>query len=169
MIQKAINNQTMVEVFNDSTGNVGYKTATISRDFMPKSKKDIEVKELIDLLNTPGGKYLLDTNKLLIKNRDVRNFLGIEPIDDYNLTRDLANEILASGDLVKLEQVLQYCSDESLTKIVEEAIAMSISSIPQANLIKAYSGYDIIEAIAETKAPGAEVAAQPNKVRKKLT
>lgn len=144
-----ISGSTMVEVSNDTFSIVGYTTERIKRDFPLGSRRKLELSEIEDVMNTPGGDVLFHENLLLIKDPKIREHLGLGQIDEFNLTRDQIREILASGNDTKLEETLQFCPDYVLDKIVQEAISMSITSFSTAGLIQAYSGMDVLEALKE--------------------
>lgn len=141
---------TEVEVFNDGYGVVGYSTDRVRKDFPKDSMKRITLEELEDVMNTLGGRQLFEQGQLLVKDEKVREYFDLAPLGTYNLDKERIKQLLESKDLAKLEEVLKYCSNEVLDKIVREAIEIRINSIPQAGLIRSYSGVDVAAFIEES-------------------
>ena len=144
-----LNDDTLVEVFNDYHSSVGYKLDRITRSLDKGTAKKIKMGELYELANSKGGKFLLEQNMLLIKEATVRESLGLKPIDKYSPTFEQIQELIDSGSKKELEDVLMYCSETTLEKIVQKAIAMPIKDLDKARLIQAYSGSDILTIIKE--------------------
>ena len=144
-----IGGSTLVEISNDSFSIVGYNTDKIKRDFPVGAKRQISLDEIEDVMNVPGGEVLFKENLLLIKDGKVREHLGLPALDEFNLTREQIRTLLATGDEGKLEEVLQFCTDPVLNKIVQESLDMKITSFAIAGLIKAYSGTDVLQIIKE--------------------
>lgn len=144
-----MNSDSMVEVSNDSFSVVGYNTDKIKRDFPVGSKRQITLGEIEEVMNIAGGEVLFRENLLLIKDPKVRTHLGLPDLDEYNLTRDQIRELLSVGNETKLEEVLQYCTDAVLGKIVQESLDMRITSFALADLIQSYSGTDVLSILKE--------------------
>lgn len=143
----------MIEVFNNQqSGSIGYTVDKVSRVWQfPGSMKKIRMEELYDAWNLRGGRILFTSGALLIKDSEAREALGLEPLDKYVLTNEETIELLKNKESSELEDVLQYCSNFVLEKIVEAAVTIPISDMGKANLIKKYSGIDIIKLIQEAE------------------
>lgn len=139
----------IVEVFNDHHSSVGYKLDRITRSFDIGTAKKIKMDELYELVNTKGGKFLLEENMLLIKDSSVREALGIKPLTKYSPSTKEIQEMLVNGKIQVLEELLQYCSDTTLEKIVRKAIDLPLENMAKARLIKSYSGIDVISIMQE--------------------
>lgn len=159
MVNINLKSDALVEVFNDAYGVVGYSTDKVSRDFPKDTMKKVTLAELEDVINSQGGRALFEKNRLLIKDEKIRTYFDLPELGHYNLTKEGIKTLLEEGSLTKLEEVLMYCSQDVLEKLVQEAIAIQITSIPQASLIKSYSGIDIMSLIEESKPK--EVARKP--------
>ena len=144
-----INDETIVEVYNDYHSSVSYKLDRITRSWDIGTVKKIKVAELYEAVNMKGGRYLFEQNILLIKESAVREALGLKVLDKYDISQKEIVELLQSGDRETLEDLLAYCSETTLSKIVQKAIDMPLSDMNKANLIKAYSGIDIVAVIKE--------------------
>lgn len=144
-----INDETIVEVYNDYHSSVSYKLDRITRSWDIGTVKKIKVAELYEAVNMKGGRYLFEQNILLIKESAVREALGLKVLDKYDISQKEIVELLKSGDRETLEDLLAYCSETTLTKIVQKAIDLPIADMNKANLIKAYSGIDIVNVIKE--------------------
>lgn len=136
----------LVVVTNDYTATLIYKTDRISRVFDKGTFKKVTLGELYEAVNTGPGRVLMERNMLLIKDEEVRERLGLPPLNpNYDLTLKQIEDLIDSEPKEKLEDVLQHCSDATLHKIVDVAISMPVENVSKANLIQAYTGKDIIE------------------------
>lgn len=150
-VAKKITAKTMVKVFNNSTGSVGYTVDNITRKFdKPNSFRDVEFKELQDLFNTAGGRELFSEDILLIKDNSIREELSLHPMDKYILDEKGIKELFSKSD-DELEDVLQNCTDLILEKITQVAIDLPLNDLGKVNLVKTYTGLDIYSVIEEKK------------------
>lgn len=150
--QERIDDDIVIEVFNDSHASVGYKLDHIERTWQKGTAKKIRMGELYELVNTKGGRVLLEENKLLIKDSSMREALSLSPLSDYSLTSEQIKTLLTKGTDEKLEDVLSYCTDAILDKIVQVAINMPIENMKKARMIQSFSGIDILDVIKERDA-----------------
>ena len=149
---KELNEKTLIEVFNDNTCNTGYvlqngKTRVWERDPNFITMKKVPLGELEEAMSSRGARQLLMDNKLLIKDSQVREHLDLPVLDKYNPTLEEIKEILKEESSERLEEVLQYCNDSTLDKVVEVSIEMPIRNLTKAELISQYSGTNILDAI----------------------
>lgn len=144
-----INDDTLIEVINDYTSSVGYKIDRLSRSWPIGTVKKIKMSELYEVANTVGGKRILETNKLLIKDPHARDLLALPQLDEFNLDLKGIEKELLDGDIQTLENLLQFCGDVTLEKIVQKAIDMPIQNMAKATLIHQYSGIDVIGIIKD--------------------
>ena len=144
-----IKDDLMVEVFNDYHSSVGVKLDRVSRKWDVGTAKKIRMDELYETVNMKGGRFLLEENILLIKDPAVRETLNLPELSEYNPDLKEIEKILTKDSNKRLEEILSYCSDTTLEKIVQKAIQLPISDMSKARLIKAYSGKDIIMIINE--------------------
>ena len=141
--------ETKVRVYNEYGGTVDYKTERGERRFMAGTYKDIELAELSNLINGNNGRAVFDRGILVIKDARAREYLDLSPLGDYNLDADGIQALLKTYNLKDIEQFLQYCSDDVLEKMIRVAIDMPMKDLNIANLIKGYSGVNVIESIQE--------------------
>ena len=164
-MSREIKDNTMVEVWSNYSSSLSYVTPKVVRTWhTPGSMKKVAMSELYEAVNAPGGKKFFDEGALLIKDNEVRDKLGLEPLDQYTLSREEIITLLEKKDIEKVEELLQYCSNMMLETIVQIAIDMPIEDRPIAKLIQSYSGTDVFQVIEE-KAQDTEQpqAAQPEK------
>lgn len=151
MVAKKITDKTIVKVFNNSTGSVGYTVDNVTRKFdKPNASRDVEFKELQNLFNVAGGRELFSEDILLIKDNTIREELSLHPMDKYILDEEGIVNLFDSSD-DELEDVLQNCTDLILEKITQVAIKLPLNELSKVNLIKNYSGLDIYSVIEESK------------------
>ena len=157
--KRQLTDKTMVQVFNNSIGDVGYTIENGSYKVRktwrtPSTMQEVEFKELKTAINEPGVRQLFEEynkelrryedGELLIKNEQVREKLGLQPIGKYTLDQKEIIELLKNGSMSKLEETLENCPNITVDKIIQEAINMSLSDITKINIIKEYSGKDIL-------------------------
>ena len=162
-----ITEETIVVVTNDYDSTVGYTTEKVTRVWEPNSFKKVSVAELQDVMNTRGGRYLFEEHLLLLKETEVRHYLGLEPIGQYDLEQKDIVKLLENSNLADFEDVLQYCGDMTLEKIVSAAIALPLADLNKTNLLKSYSGINIVEAIQETLESNVKPAAGAEPIKRK--
>lgn len=175
--KKEITDSTLVSIWNIGVGDTGYTAnngiSTIRRTWrMPNSMQEVEFKELKNVFNEPGVRQLFEVyNKelgryedgdLLIKNELVREKLDLKAIGKYTLEKEAILELFASESLTKLEEVLENCPNTTLEKIVMEAVELPLTDINKINLIKSYSGKDILVTIQSN----AQTQVKPDATRK---
>ena len=140
----------MVTLYNDYPSSVGYTTERgVSKIFPIGTSKRVSVEELLEVVNSIGGRTLLVSNILLVKDSDVREFLGLNPLDKYNPDSAKIKELFKTATQDEFEGILQYCSNTTLEKIVMLAVDTSLGDLTKIGLIKKYSGKDISEIIKE--------------------
>lgn len=169
--KKEILDSTLVPIWNIGIGDVGYTANTGSGSVRrtwrtSNSMQEIEFKELRAVFNEPGVRQLFEVfNKelgryedaeLLIKNELVREKLDLKSIGKYTLEKEAILDLFENGSLTKFEEVLENCPNATLDRIVMEAIELPLSDINKINLIKSYSGKDILMAIQNNSKPVTE-------------
>lgn len=151
--KRTINNNTIVRVYNNDSGRVGYfsETSRIRRNWeKPDTPKDIPFEELRDQMNTTGGYKLFIDDILLIKDIDIRKELGLKPLHKF-LESDIGIKELLTGDTDKLEDALIEMSQNIREKVAHKCIELKIKNIDVLDLIKKYSGLDVLAFIQESK------------------
>ena len=151
----------LVDVFNDYTSTVFYKHNNIYRSWdRPGAVKKIPLHELYEVANTKGGRILFYENMLLVKDSKAREYIGLEPLNEFNPISEEIKEIVKNGTQEQLEKILKYCSDTTLEKLIKIAIDLPIQSVSKASLIQDYSGTDILGIIQEKKEMAKESSSQ---------
>lgn len=152
---RQLEENTIIEVLNMDVGGAGYVTDKVVRTFHRTGEsKKVKFEELREAMNKPGGRVLFERGTMLIKSPEAREELGLEPLSDYLLDKNEMIELLKSNDLEKIEDFLQYCPSASLSTFAKTAIELPIENIAIANLIKGYSGFEVLEIIQENKRAG---------------
>lgn len=147
--QKEITDSTIVRLYNEYGGVVDYKTDNISRVIPANSFRDVELRELKELVIRDGKSGAFDKGFLMIKDDKIREILGLELLNENNLSEDGIKKLFEERDFVRLESFLQYASNANLDKLVRVAIEMPVKDLDTANLIQAYSGKNIIQIIKD--------------------
>jgi len=153
---------TMVKIINNTTGSVSIVStiatlswaAPASTSAVSMNVRTISLEKLQELFSEPGVRTLFTRNSLLVRESNVREELGLDPLDEYDLDGPSIVNLLESKDLAKLKEVLEYCSDTVLSMIVDIAKNLNISDLLTLTLIKEFSGIDLYEFMkdeAETK------------------
>jgi hypothetical protein len=158
----------MVEVTNNSTGSVSYYSEfsrTLRKWDKPNSTKKISLEELRELVGSSGGYELLE-NFLLIKNMEVREDLGLPVNKEYMLDEKEIKAVLKKSVDV-LETTLENTSDSIKEKIAQSAIDTKLSDLDRLEIIKEYSGVDVLTAIQEKKEEEKQEKADKKKTTKK--
>ena len=151
--KKTITNSTIVRVYNNDSGKVGYYSEVnrIRRSWEKiDSFKEITFEELRDLMNTNGGYKLLMDDILLIKDIDVRKELGLKPLRPYLESEEGIRELLI-GDINELEDALNEMAQNIREKVAHKCIQLNIKNIDVLDLVKKYSGLDVLATIQENK------------------
>ena len=144
-----ITDETLVEVINDYNSSVGYNVGRNTRTWDKGTSKKIKMGELYEVVNTKGGKFILEQGMLLVKDSIVRESLGLPPLDKYSPDLKQLEDILLIAPDAELEELLQYCSDTTIEKIVNKSLELPVQSMSKAKLIHVYSGSDIISMLKE--------------------
>lgn len=144
-----ITDSSMVRVYNEFGGRYTYKTEFVVRRFARKGYKDVELKELKDLVFKEGIIAPFERGHLIIKDERVREILGLEPLGLYNLDEERMEKLLQSKNLKEIETFLQYTSDDNLEKFLRVAVQLPVKDLDTANLIQAYTGRNVIQIIRD--------------------
>lgn len=163
-----LQDNTMVEVINNSTGSVSFYSeySRMSRKWdKPGSKKKVSLEELRELVSNSGGYELLE-NFLLIKDMDVREELGLPVNKEYMLDEKEIKALLKKSVDV-LTETLENTSDSIKEKIAQTAIDTKLSDLDKLEVIQEHSGIDALSAIKEKKDEEKEKKSEkPTKAKK---
>jgi hypothetical protein len=145
-----------VEIVNNSTSSVSIATATQRVSFnaptpkVPMVMQRVKRESLVEMFSTPGVERLFTDEILLIKDREMREFLGLPELDRFTIGIDEIPKVLdASFDNGEFEELLQYCSDSVLENIVKIASELPIKDMSKNLLIKKYSNLDPYKIFSE--------------------
>lgn len=165
-MDRKIDDNTLVEVWNNHRSSIGYTTDKGSTVWhTPGLMKKIRMDELYDAFNVMGGRKLFAQGALLIKDNDIREKLGLAELDKYILDKEGMEELLNNGNLEEIEEFLQYCSDMLLETFTQAAINLPIKDMNVARLITKYSATDVLSVIDERAADKeTSVAVQPTRI-----
>jgi hypothetical protein len=151
----------LVEVINNSTGSVSFNPGYGRADHRwdkADSKKKIPLDDLRELVNQLGGIELLE-GYLLIKDMEVREDLGLS-VDKSLILEDKDIKALLKKPIDKLTDVLENTSESIREKIAHVAIDTKLSDLDKIEVIKEYSGLDVLTVIQENKEVEKEKAAK---------
>ena len=144
-----LTDSSMVRVYNEFGGTYTYQTEFVKRKFTRKGYKDVELKELKDLVFKEGISGPFTRGHLIIKDERAREILGLEPLGEYNLDEEGMTELLKSRDLKKIEAFLKYTSDDNIKKILRVAVQLPVKDLDVANMLQAYTGRNVIQIIRD--------------------
>jgi hypothetical protein len=121
-----------IRITNDCAYRVGY----VLPGFVPKTLEpfttiEIDSKELLALASSSGGRVLLEEKMLLLDNTELYQEFGIYPNED-DYTTDEIIELVVPSNIQELDDILSYCSDSTLDKIITHVIA----SVDDYNIIQ---------------------------------
>lgn len=143
-----------VEVVNNTESTIGYITPDGRKSIWPaptrrvrEVRKRVRLTELYDAMGKPSVVKMLSEGALLIRDNEAREVLGLDPLDEYILDAKETEELLLEGSQEKMEEVLQYCSDAILNRIVDRAIELPLRDWSKIKLIESYSNRKVGDAI----------------------
>lgn len=145
-------------ITNDTKHRVGYFiTGILPRTLAPGASLDIPEAEAFAVASDQGGRVLLEEKALILQTAEDYETLGIFPTE-YELSYVEARELLQSGDVVELDNIISYCSETTLDKIIEITVA-EISDYNIISLVANRTKKDINGAKEERAATEAAAAA----------
>lgn len=141
-------------VRSESTSSLIYNTGRYRRVWRePGTRFRINRDELEEIYSSRVGKFLLDNRKLVIENEVLEKYLGIPARhEDYDLYLGEIRDLLLAENPARIEEVLQYCNDNTLENIVSVTLALGEKlSRNTIFLVSDYSGYDLIPIIEDNE------------------
>lgn len=141
---------TLVEVWSNTHGSIGYTTDKAKRVWqIAGTSRKVTLGELMETAGTVGGRNLLESGALLIKDNKARDYLGLPILDKYDLDIKQMQELLKSKDKEEIKDFLAYCSNQALETFVRVAIELPVTDMEISNLIRDYSGKDIVSVVQD--------------------
>lgn len=121
-----------IKIINDCAYKVGYVVpGFVPKTLEPYTTIEIDSKELLALASMAGGRTLLEEKMLLLENEELYQQFGIYPNED-DYTTDEIIELVVPTRINELDDILSYCSDSTLDKIITHVIA----SVDDYNIIQ---------------------------------
>lgn len=121
-----------IKIINDCAYKVGYVVpGFVPKTLEPYTTIEIDSKELLALASMAGGRTLLEEKMLLLENEELYQQFGIYPNED-DYTTDEIIELVVPTRINELDDMLTYCSDSTLDKIITHVIA----SVDDYNIIQ---------------------------------
>ena len=121
-----------IKIINDCDYKVGYVVpGFVPKTLEPYTTIEIDSKELLALASMAGGRTLLEEKMLLLENEELYQQFGIYPNED-DYTTDEIIELVVPTRINELDDILSYCSDSTLDKIITHVIA----SVDDYNIIQ---------------------------------
>lgn len=155
MAAKKINETTKVDVYNNTTHDIGYYVEGLKRrewQYGANPIVKIPLGEIENALGDIGCYNMFSNNKLLIRDEEVRDYLGLQPLEGV-LTNDDIKAILQSKDIDRISQELQNAKNEYDERVLEAfvnlAIELRVTDFAILGNIKEYSGKDVEEFVKE--------------------
>lgn len=142
-----------VNVKNRGTGEVGYTLPDtgVRRTWMPgEVKKSISVAELEQATYIPGGQKLMQ-KYLVINDKEVCDYLGIETEPEYFYGEDEIKILLKSGTLDQLLDCLDFAPTGVLDLVKKIAVETKLNDVQKRQAIKDKIGFDITAAISNVE------------------
>lgn len=143
-----------VEVINNTEMTVGYITPDGRKSIWPaptkkvrEVKKRVRLTELYDAMGKPAVTRMLTEGALLIKDSEARDILGLPPLEKYVLDAEQTDVALKEMNISNFEDILKFCSDAILDKIVQRAIDLPLRDYSKIQLLETYSGQKVGDAI----------------------
>ena len=160
-----INPKDKVKVTNMSRGSLSY----YSESFHKKRRWEgpvkgrnsyhlIPIEEIDDIMQTRGGASLFHDG-LQIDNPDVREYLGLNNRTLVELSMGKIKTMLGNQTKIDVfDNFVKSLPTALRDRVVQEAIESEILDFDKADVLKYYSGVDIIQAIALKRELKAEAA-----------
>ncbi|MFD0587814.1 hypothetical protein ACFQZE_07350 [Paenibacillus sp. GCM10027627] len=158
-MNKKINDATLVDVYNNTSGVVSFRTEGKGKRKWDKanSVKKVTVGELKELINSRGGEKLL-LECLLIKDISIREELNLPTDPEHLLDGTDVQKLLKEEDADKLQTILENTNEGIKDKIASVAIEQKINDTDKMELIQEHTGIDVYSAIKEKKEEEKEAA-----------
>lgn len=149
-MEKLLDDQTIVKVFNNTTGSLGIHSNIANLTWAGSdTERSIPLGKLKELFAMPGVRIMFERNSALIKEDRIREELGLDSLGKYDFDVPGIKALLKRADLAEFEDVLQFCSNKVLTMIIDLAKTERVTNVNMLNLIRVYSGIDLYELIKE--------------------
>ena len=133
------------KVSNKSAGRVIYniKEAGIRREFYPSETKEINVSELQQLVQQPGGKELL-YNYLYVNDREIIELLiNGEIAPEYWIAPTDLAKWMNDCSLAEFQDALDFAPEGTKDLIKQYAVKMPLNDYSKRRAIKDQLGFDV--------------------------
>lgn len=121
----------------------------LRREFTQREVKKITFEELRMLVNSPGGKYLVD-NFLYIDNQQALDQLNIHVEPEYYYGVKEITELLTKGTLDEFLDCLDFAPQGVLNVVKELAISLPLNDMAKRQAILDKLNFDVSKAIELT-------------------
>lgn len=155
MTVRKLTDNTSVNVYNNTTYDIGYYVEGIKRrewTYGANPIIKIPLGEIENALGDVGCYNMYTRNKLLIKDTDVREHLGLPPLDDV-INYDDVKEMLSGKNVSAIEETLKNAKEihdmRVLEMVADLAIELRVGDLTILSMIKEYAGKDVEEAIKD--------------------
>lgn len=159
----------IVNVKNRGTSEAGYTLpdSGIRRNWTPgEIKKNIPVSELEQATYIPGG-FKLIQKYLLINDKEVCDYLGLETEPEYFYDEAEIKTLLSSGTIDQFLDCLDFAPGGVLDLIKKIAVEINLNDINKRQAIKDKLEFDVTAAIANAQyANSTDEEAETNKKRR---
>lgn len=145
-----------VEVFSAVSGmvSVNIPDLHLRKEWAKKNAKNIiDFETLQEAIYQPGVDYMFQQGILYIKDMEVKKKLGLEPDDAEEpvnlivLTDEQLEDYLTKRQAWEFKEIMQKMSREQRQNVVEYAVQHQLVDLKKADIIKEFTGTDILKAI----------------------
>lgn len=157
-------------VVNISSGQVVYSIPElrVRRVFSPREKKNIEVSELEQLSQIPGGMELI-CNYLRVEDKEVvTHITNMEMPLEYWFTEDKLPQWMNTCGLDEFKDALDFAPAGIKDLIKKLAVSMPLNDYTKREAIKEQLGFDVSKAIENSKDDEPKQETKPLQRRKQV-
>lgn len=155
MAAKKLTDNTKIDVYNNTTYDIGYYVEGIKRrEWMYGANPVVKIPlgEIENALGDVGCYNMYTRNKLLIKDVNVREHLGLPPLEDV-VSYDDVKEMLENKNVGTIEETLKNAKETNDVRVLEMvadlAIELRVGDLSILSMIKEYADKDVEEAIKD--------------------
>lgn len=167
MAREKITDNTYVKVVKNMVGGFSYDYRNINKLWKDsEGYKKLEVRELNEMMATNGGRQMFENDELLIVESNIREYFGLDPLDEYVLTYDKIKEIYATNDTDLLEEKVKICTDNEMEIFLDVAKDIKLSNRNSVKVLEDYFEIDLQYLVELSKTETPKVKQEEKEVTK---
>lgn len=155
MAAKKLTETTKVDVYNNTTYDIGYYVEGLKRREWAYGANPIikiPLSEIENALGDIGCYNMFSSNRLLIRDEQIRDYLGLQPLENV-VTKENIVDMLKGKDMNTIITTLSNAKDAYDNRVLEMFVDLSmelrITDFAILGNIKEYTGKDVEEMIKE--------------------